>query len=495
MKNQITIDKNRIRYFCSSLAAAAQLRMVQLGFLGLIFIAVGTFTPAYLPQNSPWWNYLRALALDNYPTRVIGTIITILGLFILIISWLKLRPAKLGEVKPWAVFSLWIIPLLFVPPVFSHDAYSYAAQGWLVYNGLNPYEVGPGALPGAFADQSSWIWRYTPTPYGPLAIMISAGLDWIVGFNPYYAALMQRVPSLLGAILVVVLLPKISARMSIDSRFTSWFSIMNPLFIIEFVGGCHNDAWMFGLIVLAIWLAYRDLFWLGAICLGVAAAIKQPALMAAYPIALVNYPWRTWKETPKVALRVLFSMTIAIGVFVVISLLTGLNFGWINATGVPGLVISLAPFTLIGWVLQQVFNISGISLSIFEVNLAGSGIITLFRLFGLVLLVLLLFRWALTKAPTKPMTFLSWGYLAVALCGPALQTWYLSWGGLLFPLARPGRQAIKSAVLITTVLLGFEACNLAWRNDSNPLVFAVIGLVLAVFWHTIARGVLDDLCY
>lgn len=493
MKKQITIGKKLLGCFFAALVDAAQLRMVQLGFLGLVFIAIGTFTPAYLPQNSPWWGYLRAWGLDNYPTRVIGTIISILGLFLLIISWLKLRPAKLGEIKPWAVFSLWIVPLLFVPPVFSHDAYSYAAQGWLVYNGLNPYEVGPGALPGAFADQSPWLWRYTLTPYGPLAIMISTGLDWLVGFNPYYAALMQRVPSLLGAILIVVLLPKIAKRMSINPRFVAWFSIMNPLFIIEFIGGCHNDAWMLGLVVLAIWLAYRELFWLGAICLGVAAAIKQPALMAAYPIALINYPWRTWKETPKVALRVLFSMAITIGVFVTISLLTRLNFGWINAMGVPGLIISLAPFSLMGWVLQQLFNLLGISFAILGLKLAGSGVITLFRICGLGLMVILLVRWALTKAPTKPMTFLSWGYLAVALCGPALQTWYLAWGGLIFPLARPGRRAIKSAILITTLLLGFETCNLAWRNEAIPLIFAVIGLVLAVFWHTMAKGVLDDL--
>ncbi|HBX81718.1 MAG TPA: hypothetical protein DEH05_11520, partial [Propionibacteriaceae bacterium] len=68
---------------------------------------------------------------------------------------------------------MWSLPLLAAPPIFSHDAYSYAAQGWLMYNGLNPYEVGPGTLPGAFADQVAWVWRQTPSPYGPLSLEIS----------------------------------------------------------------------------------------------------------------------------------------------------------------------------------------------------------------------------------------------------------------------------------------------------------------------------------
>lgn len=55
----------------------------------------------------------------------------------------------------------------------------------------------------------------------------------------------------------------------------------------------HNDALMIGLIILALYLTDRkpERFWLAAIIVGVAAAVKQPALLAAYPVALIGLPW------------------------------------------------------------------------------------------------------------------------------------------------------------------------------------------------------------
>lgn len=73
---------------------------------------------------------------------------------------------------------------MFAPPIFSHDAYSYAAQGWLVHNGINPYDAGPGVLPGSFADQVSWVWRDTPAPYGPLSLQLQHLVVELTGFRP-----------------------------------------------------------------------------------------------------------------------------------------------------------------------------------------------------------------------------------------------------------------------------------------------------------------------
>ena len=89
--------------------------------------------------------------------------------------------------------------------------------------------------------------------------------------------------------------------------------------------------------------------WLAAIVVGVAGAIKQPALLAAYPVALVGLPWRwnTAHVLNKLG-RAAVSSVIAVATFVAISLATGLNFGWINALDVPGRVVTLAPLSLIG---------------------------------------------------------------------------------------------------------------------------------------------------
>ena len=90
---------------------------------------------------------------------------------------------------------------------------------------------------------------------------------------------------------------------------------------------------------------------------------------------------------------------------------------------------------------------------------------------------------AVTRARTQPVRFLSWGYLAVAIFGPAMHTWYLLWGGLLLPLTRPSRRLWRVAAVVTAVTLVYGAGNLAWRNDAVALAFAALaaaGLWLVV---------------
>ncbi|MDR1512011.1 MAG: hypothetical protein LBS56_00805, partial [Propionibacteriaceae bacterium] len=108
---------------------------VRRGFFGSLAIEVGSFTPAYLPQASPIWGPLRSLSLDGPVVKVLGTAIAMAGIWLLVDGWFRLRKTADRPAGPWPVLFLWSLPLLFGPPVFSHDAYSYAAQGWLVHNG------------------------------------------------------------------------------------------------------------------------------------------------------------------------------------------------------------------------------------------------------------------------------------------------------------------------------------------------------------------------
>ena len=82
-------------------------------------------------------------------------------------------------------------------------------------------------------------------------------------------------------------------------------------------------------------------------------------------------------------------------------------------------------------------------------------------------------------ARRRPVTFLSWSYLVVALLGPAMHSWYLLWGGLLLPLTRPSERLQHVAVAVTSVLLGYGAGNLAWRNDTG-IALGLAGLALII---------------
>lgn len=462
------------------LLAAIRLGPVRLGLLGTVLLVLGSLSPAYLPQASPYWPVMRALGLDNEVARVAATALVIGAVGLLILAWYRLRPAVYADVKPWAILCWWALPLLIAPPIFSHDAYSYAAQGWLIQNNLNPYEVSPSVLPGTFADQVAWLWRYTPAPYGPLALTMAHWLDMLAGFNPYYSAVAQRIPALLGVALLVHFLPRIARQLGLDPRQTAWFSTINPLLVIDLIGGAHNDALMLGLVALAVWLAYRGWYWPAVVAVGVGMAVKQPALLAAVPVAVIGSNWESWRWRDLVRFlpRALMTLVGVLIIFAAISLATGLGFGWLNAVGVPGMIVTLAPFSILGWLAEQGFTLLGM-------EAVGAAAPPLLQSVSLAIAIGLMGWLGIKYARTEPITFLAWAYLAFAVFGPALHTWYLLWGALFLPLARVSDRVLRTAAAVTSVLLVYGAGNLAWRNASIALALAAVAA--AAIWLVLRR--------
>lgn len=460
-------------------------KSVRLGLLATGLITLGSLTPAYLPQSSPWWDPLRFIGMDSFWGRTVGTALVVVGTALLMEAWFRLRPRVYHFTKHWAILVIWGLPFLLAPPIFSHDAYSYAAQGWLIHNNLNPYDVGPGVLPGGFADQVAWLWRYTPAPYGPLSLQLSHLLVDLSGFSPYWSAVLMRIPALIGVVLIVLFVPRLAHRMGVDPQAVAWFATINPLLVVDFVGGAHNDALMMGLVVLALFLAMRPGRWwwvsqllLPAAIVGVAAAIKQPAFLAAYPVALLARPWRTWQpgDVARTAGVVLAACATTIGTFAAISVATGLDFGWMNAVDVPGKSLSMAPFTLVGAGIQWV-------LAALQIAPTGNFALEVARFIGLGLAAVVIVYLALTKARKEPITFLSWSYLAFALCSPALHGWYLLWGGLLLPLTKPGERTVRGSIFITVALLCYATGNLAWRNEVVGIGFGAVALFVALAYR------------
>ena len=450
---------------------AWQLRPARTGLLATFLIVLGSLTPAYLPQNSPWWGPLRAWHLNTTGVKILGTGSVIAGIGLLVDAWFRLRPSAQGEVQHWAVLTIWSLPLIGSPPTFSHDAYSYAAQGWMLVNGVNPYEAGPGVLPGAFADQVAWVWRFTPAPYGPLSLVMSQGIVVLSGLQPYLSTVLMRLPALVGVALIVGLLPRIADRFGIDRRNTAWFASLNPLLVIDFVGGAHNDALMMGLVVLAVWLSCQGRFWLlGAVTVGVAATIKQPAFLTAYALPLITQPLDGWAKgrIARTVARIAASCATSIATFSLISLATGLGFGWLKAVNVPGLVVTVSPFTLVGQGIQLVLNY-------FQLDRTEHAAIRYSRTVGLVISAAGTLLMAVTVARRRPIAFLTWSYLLIAFGGPALHSWYVLWGSLLLPLTNPSRRLARVALWTTIVLLCYSAVNLAWRNGALALGIAALG--------------------
>jgi hypothetical protein len=462
-------------------------------------IEIGSFTPAYLPQSSPLWGPLRAAHLDGEVVRFIGTAIVLIGIWLLADGWFRLRQANLRPTEPWAILAIWAVPLLFGPPIFSHDAYSYAAQGWMIHNGLNPYNGGPGLLPGAFADQVAWVWRYTPAPYGPLSLQLSHGLVDLSGFRPTLAAELMRLPALVGVGLIVACLPRLARRVGAEPTRVAWFACLNPFLVIDYIGGAHNDALMMGLIVLALWTAsHRDTWVLrlgpharpaavraagaanlvvAAALVGVAAAVKPPAFLAALalPFMAGPAPRRGAPGAAKAVAAAAAVLGLAVAVFAAVTWLTGLGYGWLNALGVPGSVTTVSPTSVIGSAIQQLLDPGNRH---YIVAVQSIGTVVAFALVGLFFALL---------GRRQPLRALALSYLVVAVLGPALHSWYVLWGALLLPLALPrGRHLPRVAVAVIVVLLSYAAIILAWRNGAWALGVAA---ALLLTWFAVQHEV------
>ncbi|MDO5094349.1 MAG: polyprenol phosphomannose-dependent alpha 1,6 mannosyltransferase MptB [Propionibacteriaceae bacterium] len=462
---------------------AASARAVWLGFLGSVCLVAGSLSPAYLPQESPLTRFMASLNFNGPISKWTGTVLTMLGLALLLEFWLRVRPARreaqgLPQLRHWAVLAIVGAPMLLAPPIFSHDAYSYAAQGWLLLNDLNPYLVGPGILPGQFADQVAWVWRDTPAPYGPVALWLSKLLIVLAGLDPYWSAVIMRVPALIGVGMIGWCVPRISGRFGINPAAASWFALTNPVLIIDFIGGAHNDSLMTGLMLVGIWITIRwRTWWWGAAVVGMAATIKQPALLAAVALPFLTQAWTSWKPKPLsiAAVRAFGSLGISVGVFALLSLATGLGFGWINAVNVPGLVDTVSPFTVLGHIIQYPVNALGW-------DPGGRTVITTLRTVGVGVSAIGIVWLAVRHLGRRPLHFVSWSFLLFAFCAPAVHSWYVLWGGVLFPVTRPSVRWLRAAIVVTGVLLGFAAMNFAIRNGLWLLALLLIWTI----WESVA---------
>ncbi|MGD7706417.1 polyprenol phosphomannose-dependent alpha 1,6 mannosyltransferase MptB [Microlunatus sp. Y2014] len=446
------------------------------GVLGSFLLTIGALSPAFLPRASQGGG-------DLFPSPWLGTVLLLVGTSLILDGWFRLRPGRGAKThtgrrpRYLAVLALWVAPLLAAPPMLSGDAYAYAAQGWLVANGLDPYQLGPAALPGPWADQVDPMWLDAPSPYGPLSLWLQYLTVSAVGDSVYAAAWGMRLWSLLGVGLLAWSVPRIAARLGLDSARAMWLGVLNPLVLLHFVGGAHNDALMMGFVALGLWFAVcrRNLFW-AAVAVGLAAAVKQPAAIAVAAITVLamrpgvdrDGPVRGWPSRAHVV-NCVIATVVVVATFVLCSTLTGIGFGWIAAMGVPGGAMTLSPATLVGAGLQLLFAQLGWH-AVAAVALETA------RSIGIVVALGVIAWLVLRVAARKPMTYLVGSFLALVLGGPAMHAWYLLWPGVLVGLLPYAEKLWRVCIWLTTFWVCYAVADVAFRNQSPVLA----GLALLV---------------
>lgn len=447
-----------------------------LGFFGAVCVAADAVL-----FGAPTWirRDVSALSILRGPNGVLILLLWIAGLTALCAAWWYGR--RLTVSSRWIIVTaaLWIVPLLVVPPLASRDMYAYACQGALFDAGFNPSEVGVAAQPCPWIESVSVVWRDTPTPYGPLWIVLT-GLAASFGSQAVALGIFRLYAVLaVGALAVVV--PALARRTGVPVERALWLVLCCPLVPVHFVGGGHNDALTIALLLagLALIAGRRStgLLVAGGALVGAAIAVKTTvgvvlpfaALLAAGGLDL----------TREGLLRFLRRGGAVVGgaaaALVALSVVSGLGFGWAVALSGAGESRSwTSPPTAIGIAVDAVAKWFGVTLDV----------VPAVRAVALVLLLVTLVAiwWHFRRGDALHGAGLA--CLAVIFFAPITQPWYLFWTLALFAVTTV-RMRWLEVTIIASMFLILPDGDGAWKPLQVPFAFLVTGLAGWVAWRSV----------
>lgn len=460
-----------------------------LGFIGCLLVAAFPFSVEVMhPRLSAWFDthlgFWRRSAGRN-----IATALALLGSLLMFWCWIQLHPAVSGlRTRGFvAICVLWTLPLLLVPPFATADPYAYAAQGWILSQGRNPYLV-PMGSPSPFSFGVYPAWAPTTAVYPPWALFTQQFVVEATGAHWYFSVAAMRLIAIVGVALMIAVAGPLAKAVGANPAVARWAIAVNPLVILQLIGGSHNDALMIALLMLALWAARRYGLIAGALGIGVAICFKQAAVLAGLTVVLLAMRRRPPKlpgSQPRkefdaghspaplrwhlaVAWRVLVAGAVAGGFFAVASKLSGIGLGWLrDSAGAPGLVISHAP---ISWLSQLATGPLGVDPGLVSKVVTG--------LCGLAMLVAGIWLY-LRLAHRRPMTLGAGALLAFGLLSPAVQPWYVLWGGPLLAFERQRARVSQAAVSVVLLLL---ASTIIQRWIGPPVAIPIAAVVAAAWY-------------
>ena len=403
------------------------------------------------------------------------------GMVLMLQAWIALvRVARRHRGLPVrsfvTVFAAWTAPLLVVAPLFSRDAYSYAAQGEMMSRGISPYLFGPGMLGvNAFSGLVDKLWANVTSPYGPVFLWLAGVNATVVHHNELLAVVGFRLLALIGVVMVAIFVPLLARSYGHDPSVAFVLAVLNPLVLLHLVAGAHNDALMLGFLMAGLWLAREGRPVLGVLMCTVGAMVKVPAFLGVVYIGWLwlgdGVPWRSRLRPTIVATG--FGLV----VMAAVSQVVGLGWGWVSALSNPGTVRSwIDPPTAVGVYSAKLLQILGLGN---HEHLLLSGARDLGLLLAGVIGLRLLWQ---CKADTA-MRALGLTLLAVVFLGPTVQPWYAAWSMVaLATIAEHRLRVLVIALSSVSCFFGLPGARklVVQFGEANPIliVFASIAMLL-----------------
>jgi hypothetical protein len=430
------------------------LRPALLGFLAILAIAVGASLPSSpfkLEMPGVW--FFGVPATDGASTwGVYFTLAAVYGgLLLLMRVWwgmtrLYARCPGVATKKMLWVFALWATPMLVIAPLFSRDAYSYAAQGEMVSHHMNPYLYGPFELGNnSYTAPVDPLWGNAPAPYGPLFLQVDGLLTRITFHNELATIILLRLLALVGVLLIARCVPKLARLYHRDGAELFTLMVLNPVTILHLVGGAHNDALMLGLLLTGLVAAKEKRPIVGILFCALATAIKAPA---AVGILYVGWSWLGPEASTRDRLRpVVTAGLIGAGVLGFFSYVSGLGWGWVTILGTPGAVRSwTAPTTSLALLFTGMAHVA-------HVGVGLSGVLTGTRALGLLAAAVVGVWLLLNSDRIGTLKAVGLTLLVFVILGPVVQPWYLSWGLILLAPVALGR--LRSLIIGLSMVTAF----------------------------------------
>lgn len=451
------------------------LRAVIPGTIGTILIGIGALGVGWLPLDTA---LLDNSVVDALRSTTLGAVVSktavVVGVVLLLQSWLLLgydvmRGLDRDVKRLWVALVAWCVPLMVCPPLFSRDVYSYFAQGKLMAAGIDPYTRGSSSVPGWFNDGVDPMWAEVPTPYGQFWLLLARGVVEFTGPHPYSGALVMRLLTVLGVGLLAWAVPRIAFQCGIAPSKALWLGVLNPLVLMHFVSGAHNDALMAGLVVAGFAVTLERLPLLGVVLVTLGGSVKPIGLVALPFIGLLWAGARSgWG---RIWLRWLYTGLAAGLILGVLAVFTKTGLGWVEALATPGEVRTwLSPPTAIGMAVGGFLGLFGFDVTDTTVVIA--------RLIGTAATLCVLAWLCLRPWGRTPVRAAALAFLALVVLGPVVQPWYLLWSIPLFAASGLRRIELKVALIVTAGFTLFGLVTSSATQDSLVQISDAVGLLI-----------------
>jgi hypothetical protein len=493
-------------------------------------LLIGSLGAGALPTYDPVSHIPVLWSLRRGPGPTVALGLVYAGAALLGLAWLHLGrrvrqarsdPEVTGASVPELLRTLawWGAPLLVAVPLASRDLYSYAAQAQITHAGLDPYTEGPQSSLGPFTDEVGYMWQDTPAPYGPLFLTIGRLVAMLTRDHVVLTVLAMRLVAAGGVLVMVRYLPRLAAACGADPRMAVWLALLNPLLLIHFIGGGHNDSVMLALVVAGVTIAVeapagarqigtagprqigtagprqirtagpRDAqrrLAAGVVLCTLAMLVKAPALLA---IGFLVPVWasrldgsRRW---PRAMLRIGIVAAVTFGVA---TLAFGLGIGWVRQLNTPGAVVNpLSVPTGLGLLTAAIVRVGP------YIDSANPVIVAFRKVFLVVTLGLCGWLWRRTDRWLHPVRGLGLALLGMVVLGPVVQPWYLLWPFALLAAAGLTDTAVGAVAGVSVALsLLVAPQGTALLLDWAPMLTAAVAAALATLVVLFDRGLRPD---